>query len=255
LLVTIIYGAIDRRFNILKYIGKTSVGLEKRAYQHLTNKDHPSDFTLWLQEVERGVVDFFVIEELESDDDWRIAERFWIAYFRFLGCCDLLNKTRGGNGFVRHTEKSRANLSLALRNRPPPSEDTKHKISESVRTQWADPNSNLRRLVEGARRPTEATAATAASFRRLWTDPEYRKRRIENLNSPESLERRSRAGRARWARPGAAECMRTPAARVNVSRATKLSWINNRESMVEAARKRAAKRKRLPNGTFAPKSD
>jgi hypothetical protein len=53
-----------------------------------------------------------ILEELfNSDDvDWQEAERFWVAYLRFLGC-RLTNLDGGGNSGKQVTEETRAKMS------------------------------------------------------------------------------------------------------------------------------------------------
>lgn len=92
---TYIYGIIDPRTNQLRYVGKTKVRLDMRLASHfrITNIDHRGN---WFANMRKNNVqpDIFKIEEVEN---WREAERFWIAYFRSIGC-KLVNKTFGGDG-------------------------------------------------------------------------------------------------------------------------------------------------------------
>lgn len=92
---TIIYGVCDPRTSQLRYVGKTRGRLTTRLYNHLRVKDktHRSN---WFSKMEREKV-LPEIFEIEVVQDWREAERFWIAYFRSIGC-KLVNTTFGGDG-------------------------------------------------------------------------------------------------------------------------------------------------------------
>jgi hypothetical protein len=104
-IVAIIYGAADPRSKELKYIGKTRVyngdvkkSLSNRRTRHLNISDgsRRSEWMLSLR-MENIRPDFFVIEPLTTVQSWQEAERFYIAYFRSLGC-QLVNTRDGGGG-------------------------------------------------------------------------------------------------------------------------------------------------------------
>lgn len=79
--------------------------------------------------------EIFVIEEV-SEENWQEAERFWIAYFRYIGA-DLTNSTDGGEGSVNLAPEIRAKISKSLsgENHPnwgkPKSAETRAKLSVS----------------------------------------------------------------------------------------------------------------------------
>ncbi len=106
----------------LRYVGKTD-NLERRIVEHFSSSRRGSKRTrhvyCWIWSVlKKGVEpDRFVIRECETEAEASESERFYIAYFRFLGC-RLTNETEGGEG-CRATN------------------ETRRKISEAVKTQWA----------------------------------------------------------------------------------------------------------------------
>lgn|GEM_PF-6270310 len=248
----IIYGAVDTRTNELQYIGKTKKTLEQRSKQHLKCKfkDKPTDFIAWL--IDNGEYsEFFIIEEL-LDDNWKEAERFWIAYFRALGC-KLLNQTKGGNGFSSHTPETRFKISRSSTGRRH-SKETRELISNISRAQWAAQDSKIRTKLKGAQRPAAVLDAMRRAQLSLWSDPEYLKKRSELESRPDIKEKRLK-GLAAAHEQFSAECMRTPEAKENLSKAAKARWKNNRENMLEGCKRAELKRTRLPNGRYASKKD
>ncbi|MGH9024078.1 MAG: NUMOD3 domain-containing DNA-binding protein, partial [Acidimicrobiia bacterium] len=75
-----------------------------------------------------------VLEEYDRPEDLPEAERFWIAYYRSLGC-RLTNLTNGGDGASGRTLTSdaRARIAAANKARGPISEETRRRMSESHR--------------------------------------------------------------------------------------------------------------------------
>lgn len=98
---TLIYGLIDPRTRQLRYVGKTSCSMAKRLRAHLcrTNLTPKRHSSRWLSGlVSSGLSpDVVDIETIEPGGDWQEAERYWIAYFRFVGA-DLTNIVIGGEG-------------------------------------------------------------------------------------------------------------------------------------------------------------
>lgn len=94
----IVYGVIDPRTNEIGYVGVTKQNLHDRAIGHACCKGN-SPRSRWFQELRSAEIepDFFALQELEVDEDWMEAERFWIAYWKFLGA-HLTNRTKGGDG-------------------------------------------------------------------------------------------------------------------------------------------------------------
>lgn len=119
---TIIYGLIDPRNNQLRYIGKTTCGLQRRLRLHLTRRNltpkrHSSRWLAGL--VAAGMEpEIFSIEEIAAVGDWVEAEQFWISYFRFIGA-DLTNLVDGGEGVsgYRFSEERKRQLSELFKGR------------------------------------------------------------------------------------------------------------------------------------------
>lgn len=95
---TTIYALIDPRYGALRYVGKTVRSLQWRFRGHLNEarsggKSHKN---FWLRQLYNAGFQPDIVEiEIVHGDAWIEAERFWIGYFRMIGC-DLVNHTTGG---------------------------------------------------------------------------------------------------------------------------------------------------------------
>lgn len=111
--IGIVYGLIDPLTNELRYVGITKRKLTLRLREHLADP-YMCHKWHWIRKLlEKGLVpEIFVIEEEETQylED---AERFWISYFRFLGCA-LTNHSGGGLGFnMRHSAEAKRKMSVS----------------------------------------------------------------------------------------------------------------------------------------------
>ena len=102
-----IYGLIDPRDNQLRYVGK-AINLSSRLRAHLSEArrwtDHKAN---WIKSILHDGLkpDIFIIEDVK-ESIWQETERFWISYFRYIGC-NLINRTIGGEGWTNPTEEDR----------------------------------------------------------------------------------------------------------------------------------------------------
>lgn len=89
----IIYGLVDPRTKLLRYVGQSSRGMIRPKQRHVGH--------CWSWEenlINEGLKpEIAVIEELEVIGSLNDSERFWISYFRALGA-NLTNLTDGGEG-------------------------------------------------------------------------------------------------------------------------------------------------------------
>ena len=151
----IIYGLVDPRDGQLRYVGKSCSGLTRpkvhteprqlRAHTHQAS---------WLRSMGQKPI-VVVIHELPDVEILNDAERYWIAYFRAMGC-SLTNATDGGDGLshgFKHSLETRVRMSLSkmgnknspgwpkgkprVTPRPPPTLDTRAKMAASARARWA----------------------------------------------------------------------------------------------------------------------
>ena len=181
----LIYGLIDPRDGQLRYVGKSSAGL-RRPRSHIfpsaLKKEHTHK-AYWLRRlIAAGLQpEIEVLETAPADID--DAEKFWIAYFKSIGC-NLTNLTEGGEGVVglRHSAAARAKMS-AVRRGVPKSPEWRAKIAASNRGQprpWLvgrpkspEERAKLSAANKGRRRTPEQIAKHAAAIRGRKHTPEH----------------------------------------------------------------------------------
>ena len=127
----IVYCICDPATNEVRYVGRTTQELNRRASQHNSTAKRKSNHReCWLNSIlcSGAIPVYYVLDEV-CLDNWVDAEKFWIEYLRFLGA-NLTNSTAGGDGITsyKHTEMSKEKMSKAQRGRKH-SEETKAKIA------------------------------------------------------------------------------------------------------------------------------
>lgn len=126
--ITKIYGLADPRTGHLRYVGKTVRSLKERLAGHTEVRHRKFHNARWVNSLwNKGLrPEIFLIEEVSgtgSDE-----ERFYIAYFRSVGC-DLTNATEGGEGWSPSAE-IREKLRAAATGRTK-SDATKQKLRDA----------------------------------------------------------------------------------------------------------------------------
>lgn len=140
MVVSSVYGLIDPRTDHLRYVGQT-VNLKERIAHHLIpSRLHASlPVSRWLRKLsEVGLApDVAVLEEPEPANLYE-SEKFWIGYFKMIGCSLLNLHDHGPGGRLKgwhHTDDTKAKLRAARMNQPDPrrgtthSMETKHRLS------------------------------------------------------------------------------------------------------------------------------
>ncbi len=143
---TFIYGLVDPRTKLVRYIGQTRAGIS-RPMRHKYDKYNPYKRN-WIRQLITQNLDFeiAVLEYLRQDcsqDSLDSTEVWWIAYGRSCGW-PLTNICSGGwsgRKGQKHTPESRQKMSDALRGKPRPAvagdnnvskrPEVRQKISES----------------------------------------------------------------------------------------------------------------------------
>lgn len=120
----IIYGLADPETHHLRYVGKSTSGLHRpqaHSQPWAIKKYAGTHKGSWIKGlVDRGLVpDIVIIETLDCPETLYDHERFWIKYFREMGC-RLTNLTDGGEGTQghHHTAESKKLQSLAKKGKP-----------------------------------------------------------------------------------------------------------------------------------------
>jgi hypothetical protein len=98
----LIYGLFDPRDGQLRYVGKSTIGLERpKSHYSRSLKGHEGQTykTNWIMSLSKVGLrpEVEVLEELPTPNGLDEAEIFHIAYYRSLGC-SLTNLTDGGDG-------------------------------------------------------------------------------------------------------------------------------------------------------------
>lgn len=112
-----IYGLVNPETQELRYIGKTTNTL-KRYQSHCRAKGN-SYRDKWIRSLkDAGLMPEMVIIET-CGNDWVEAEKFYIAYFKSLGCL-LTNLTAGGEGCEghKHTDETKRIMRLKKLHKP-----------------------------------------------------------------------------------------------------------------------------------------
>jgi hypothetical protein len=141
----IVYGLIDPRNGQVRYVGKSCSGLSRpRSHTSPANlakeRTHKAN---WL----RGLVavglrpEIEVLEACDSTEALSEAERFYIGYFRMVGCA-LTNLTDGGDGAsgYRHTEGAKVKVSAARRGKALGPQSDTHRARRSVSMKGKNPS-------------------------------------------------------------------------------------------------------------------
>jgi group I intron endonuclease len=117
--MVVIYKIVDpRNIDVVRYVGKTIMGIEKRmrAHLHCARINRKTPLYLWMSKViKEGVIPLIIEIEEVSEIDWADREIYWIKYFREKNGDKILNISLGGE----------SNLGVS------PSEETRQKISLS----------------------------------------------------------------------------------------------------------------------------
>jgi hypothetical protein len=111
----LIYGLVDPRDDLVKYVGRSSDGLARPKSHFLKYYyDHPIRGKIkvyrWIKKLIEGLgltPGCLVLERFENESSLNDAERKWIKHFRDLGI-DLKNLTDGGEGSsgYKHTAEA-----------------------------------------------------------------------------------------------------------------------------------------------------
>lgn len=137
-----IYVLIDPRDNRIRYIGQTPRP-EGRYKEHCKKQYRNNHRACWLNKLRSlDLKPIMQIIEECSDSSWAERETYWIAYYREVLGCDLVNATDGGEGMNNPSEETRRKMSEARKGKTH-SEESKRKMSEAHRNRSDDHRRNL----------------------------------------------------------------------------------------------------------------
>ncbi len=122
----IIYGLVDPRTRMIRYIGQTTKAQQRAADHRYAAKHGSTHRDRWVKQLLDAGLQFEMVEldSCESTDDLDSAEIWWIAYGKALGW-PLTNITSGGGtSFYVMPEESRRKISeKAIARGPRPQSD------------------------------------------------------------------------------------------------------------------------------------
>ena len=117
-----IYALFDPMTCEIRYIGQTVASLSDRLRIHIRDK-HVSHKQRWISKLrQKGYTPTIECVQELPIEAWSEAERYWISYFKQLGC-PLTNETKGGEGMLGCS----------------PSIETRAKIREAAKKQFENP--------------------------------------------------------------------------------------------------------------------
>lgn len=98
--MTNIYILIDPITNQVRYVGKTN-NIKERYKNHKNRcRDVNTHKRNWINKLRKqGLHPIIEVIETISVNEWVYWERFWISYYKYIGC-NLTNNTLGGDGLT-----------------------------------------------------------------------------------------------------------------------------------------------------------
>lgn len=185
----------------VRYIGK-SVNPQERFEQHLYfaktgRSNHHA--ARWIRKVLNAGLQptLDVFYEVKPGEDWREAERFWIAEAESFGW-KLTNTTAGGDGVEITCPEALAAWKKAVKERwqdPVLRKQNSNKLS----AYYATPEGRTNKIATSSR-PDKLEASRRSQIA-LWKTEEYRKRQTALIASPELVEKARSLSKALWADP------------------------------------------------------
>jgi hypothetical protein len=102
-----IYILIDPRNNEIRYVGKTT-NIYVRFHNHIapSKLNDDSHKSKWIKKIlSEGIIPLIQVLEITNEFCWKEKEKYWIKYYRDLGC-DLTNISDGGIDTGDHNKKT-----------------------------------------------------------------------------------------------------------------------------------------------------
>jgi group I intron endonuclease len=149
-----IYGLVEKNNGTLRYVGKTT-DIKRRFKRHINERFlHDSYKDRWIRKIisENNEIDIIIIDHVDQSE-WQYWEKFYISYYKFIGC-KLTNGTNGGDQPPstkgrKHKEESKLKMSKTKKGKPIPwlnngkerTEEHKKNLSKSLKGRQS-PNKN-----------------------------------------------------------------------------------------------------------------
>lgn len=174
-----IYVLIDPISHEIRYVGWISGSLARRLQRHVADSTKGLyKRARWISRLKRlGYRPQIELVQMVPAAAWQEAERYWIAYYRSLGC-QLVNGTDGGEGTLgqKHSAETRKRMSRDRKGRPSPKKgvplpvEVKAKLREAAIRQFQDPEMRaaVSRVHKGKSISDEHKAVLAEATKRRW---------------------------------------------------------------------------------------
>ena len=130
---TYIYILIDPLTNQIRYIGKANNPQERYKNHKNRCRDKNTHKRNWMNKLRlKGLYPEIEIIDRVLTSEWHYWEKFWIAYYRFLGC-SLVNYTSGGDGLTFGNQTSFKKGQVSWNKGKSPSQEIRNKISNTLK--------------------------------------------------------------------------------------------------------------------------
>lgn len=241
-----VYALADEA-GLVWYVGQTRYTLNNRLKRHYVEarKGIERPVCRWIRERDEQSLPVNMLL-IEQDALWDVAETKWIAHYRTINPL-LLNVLDGGCGFKKGSKLS---------------EETKQRMSEAKKAQWADPayKARVKASIKAERNTPEAKKRLSDQQTAAWQKDEVREARISTRNvtvqGDEFREKMSKKATRQMADPAARqhlskkqkERFADPAERDKSAEAAKRGWADPEK---RAARIAAMKKARWPDAQQA----
>lgn len=172
-----IYGLVDSRDLMIRYIGQSSVGMRRPKQHNAKWQQHRKcHLYSWIRNLNDAGFqhEIIILESCESRDQLDDLERWWIAYGRASGW-KLTNHTSGGEGRKNFDEAARKRLSESMK-KAYSTPGARARVSAQMKARWAD---NREKVIAGLKAGWAKSEAGREKMSRLaetfWKNPENRK--------------------------------------------------------------------------------
>lgn len=179
----LIYGLTDPRSGEIRYVGKSTNGLERAKAHHSQVRNGEKSYKAnWIRQLTKLGLDYgiVVLEKTLLPSDLGEAERRWIAELR-AGGTKLTNMTDGGDGMPGRspTAETRRKLSKANEGKKR-SPETCRRISESQKGKTMSAEARAKMSIAQKKRPP-MSAETRAKMSRSLSGKIYSEERIRKM--------------------------------------------------------------------------
>lgn len=201
----IIYGIVDPRTLLVRYVGKSTFGLERtRQHKHQAKRERTYKAN-WLKSLCAAGLEYIVVVFETEPPDLTAAERFWIAYGRASGW-PLTNLTDGGEGRPGYVMPDGTRMKLSLLHKGIPKSDA-HKArlrAVNLGVKRGPHSAETKAKIGAGNRGKTVSLETRLKLRSKRhsdaTKESLRQQAVGRKASPETRRKLSEAQTARWAR-------------------------------------------------------